>query len=232
MTLSHGERVSLDVACGLVSHNAGRGRGAVGRYRLLFNTLLDGQADVDQAMVQDDSEFRGTQRLGLLYQDAGGKLAAVGCELLIEQHCQMADGRLLAMLRGVERFRVERVVGEAPFLVCAVTPLQDADAEADADALVSLANDVRALFASTVAASAKMQGSEGSEQPAPMDDAMDPQSVSFWVASMFTGGDEQQQLLEMDSTRARLEREREVLQATLDYLTASAAIRGAFSKEG
>lgn len=201
------------------------------RYRLLFNTLLDGQADVDKAMVQDDSEFRGTQRLGLLYADAGGKLAAVGCELVIEEHRQMADGRLLAMLRGVERFRVERVVGETPFLVCAVTPLRDADAE-DTDVLVNLANDVRALFASTVAASAKMQGSEGSEQPAPIDDAMDPQSVSFWVASMFTGGDEQQQLLEMDNTRARLEREREVLQATLDYLTASAAIRGAFSREG
>eukprot|EP00959_Pyramimonas_sp_CCMP1952_P404913 8486301-Pyramimonas_sp.AAC.1 len=43
--------------------------------------------------------------------------------------------------------------------------------------------------------------------------------MSFWVAGMFSGAEEQQQLLEISTCRGRLEREKEILKGTLDYLT-------------
>eukprot|EP00976_Prorocentrum_cordatum_P001142 23275-Prorocentrum_minimum.AAC.1 len=45
--------------------------------------------------------------------------------------------------------------------------------------------------------------------------------MSFWVAGMFSGAEEQQQLLEISTCRGRLEREKEILKGTLDYLTVS-----------
>ena len=56
-----------------------------------------------------------------------------------------------------------------------------------------------------------------------------PVDLSFWLASTFDAPMEQQHLLEMDGATERLERERDVLKSTLDYLRATSALQGAFS---
>lgn len=56
-----------------------------------------------------------------------------------------------------------------------------------------------------------------------------PTPFSFFVGSTFEGAPmEQQALLELEDTAARLKRERETLRNTLNYLTAASAVKDVF----
>lgn len=56
-----------------------------------------------------------------------------------------------------------------------------------------------------------------------------PTPFSFFVGSTFEGAPtEQQALLELEDTAARLKREKETLRNTLNYLTAAAAVKDVF----
>lgn len=75
----------------------------------------------------------------------------------------------------------------------------------------------------------------GKEEKAAEAESMDlrrnlfPTPFSFFVASTFEGAPrEQQALLELEDTAARLRRERDTLKNTLNYLTAASAVKDAF----
>jgi hypothetical protein len=45
-------------------------------YRVLFNTLMDGEADIEEGLVQKDSPFAGTRKFGMCFVDGGsGRMA-------------------------------------------------------------------------------------------------------------------------------------------------------------
>ena len=63
------------------------------RYRILFNTLMYGEDDVDEAWPTPVS-FVGTKQFGMCYVDKEGNIASVGSVLEIGEHQQLDDGRL------------------------------------------------------------------------------------------------------------------------------------------
>jgi ATP-dependent Lon protease len=97
--------------------------------------------------------------------------------------------------------------------------------EAPETDLRPLASDVEALLKDVVKLSAKLTDQK-IELP---DDIPDlPRELSFWVASNLYGvASEQQSLLEMQDTKARLEREAEILGSTRNHLAARTALKDA-----
>lgn len=51
---------------------------ALARYRVLFNTLLDGQPGVEEGLVVKDSPFVGSKKFGMCFVDNEGRLASIG----------------------------------------------------------------------------------------------------------------------------------------------------------
>lgn len=46
------------------------------RYRVLFNTLMDGAPDIEEGLVQKDSPYAGTRKFGMCYVDGtSGRMA-------------------------------------------------------------------------------------------------------------------------------------------------------------
>jgi ATP-dependent Lon protease len=86
-----------------------------------------------------------------------------------------------------------------------------------------LAADVDRLLRDVVRLSAKLT-SQDIEIPDNIPDV--PIELSYWVASNLYGvADEQQSLLEMNDTGARLEREVEILTSTRNHLAARTALK-------
>mmetsp|Transcript_35632 Transcript_35632/g.42914 ORF Transcript_35632/g.42914 Transcript_35632/m.42914 type:complete len:324 (+) Transcript_35632:254-1225(+) len=200
------------------------------RYRVLFNTLLDGSDDVEDGLVQKECSWCGTKRFGLVFVGPQGQLAQVGCNLEIEQHRQLGDGRMEVVQRGVERFKILRVIQEKPVLVCEVEVMEDEDAGVDDEEGRQLALDVRQLLKDVIRVGRSVQGQEMTRFPEEEElNDLSPGEVSFWVASLLGDVEEQQRLLEMTSARERLEREQDVLATTLKYLSARSALKNALS---
>ncbi len=59
------------------------------RYRVLFNTLLDGAEGVEEGLVQKDSPFCGARRFGMCFLDGDGRLASIGTVLDIQEHVHL-----------------------------------------------------------------------------------------------------------------------------------------------
>lgn len=99
----------------------------------------------------------------------------------------------------------------------------------------SLATEVAELFRSVVSLSVKLR-----EASVPADIAnprqlseLAPRDLSFWVASLFAASPYQQQaLLEEETTMGRLKAVQELLNGTVKYLSAQAALQSAFSSTG
>jgi len=193
------------------------------RYRVLFNTLLDGAERVEEDLVNKESPFVGTREFGMCFIDNKGNMATTGSTLHIDEHEQLPDGRLLIVNKGIKRFRVIEVVQQRPVMICKVEELEHE--EPGSPDLVLLADEVRDLFRNTMALGRKMKGvaEEDPEEPEELAD-LGAVDLSFWLASMFDAPMEQQHLLEMDTAVERLSREKEVLSDTLNYLRARSAI--------
>jgi Lon protease-like protein len=61
---------------------------------VLFNTLLAGDPDVEEGLVQEDSPFAGSKRFGMAYVDESGRLSAVGTTLQVQDFIRQSDGRM------------------------------------------------------------------------------------------------------------------------------------------
>jgi ATP-dependent Lon protease len=177
------------------------------RYRIMMNTIL-----------QSDGRF------GVLMVDpAQGQIADVGCCAEVIQHQRLPDDRMKILTMGQQRFRVLEYVREKPYYVGLVEWIEDQPTEQDVD---QLAIDVDQLLRDVVHLSAKLTGQEIA---LPDDIPSLPVELSYWVAGNLHGvAQEQQILLEMQDTAARLEREVEILTSTRSHLAARAALKDVF----
>lgn len=174
------------------------------RYRIMMNTILEGD-----------------RRFGVLMWDpAEGKPAVVGCCAEVVQFHRLPDDRMKIWTLGQQRFRVLEYVREKPYRVGLVEWIEDSPTDQD---LRPLATDVEQLLKDVVHLSAKLTSQE-IELPESIPDL--PLELSYWVASNLYGvATEQQALLEMQDTGARLEREAEILTSTRNHLAARTALK-------
>jgi ATP-dependent Lon protease len=111
-------------------------------------------------------------------------------------------------------------VREKPYLVGLVEWIEDEPPQKD---LRPLGKDVEQLLRDVVRLSSKLM-----DQPIdlPEDIPSLPTELSYWVASYLYGAaTEQQTLLELQDTAARLERETEILTSTRNHLAARTVLK-------
>jgi ATP-dependent Lon protease len=177
------------------------------RYRMMMNTILE-----------NDGYF------GVVMWDPAVKTAAsVGCCAEVIEHQRLPDDRMKIWTMGQKRFRVLDYVRKKPFYVGLVEWLEDEPINED---LSPLAADVTTVLNDVVRLSAKLMG-QAIEMPDDLPES--PTDLSYWVAGNLYGvADEQQSLLEMQSSRDRLEREVEILTTTRNHLAARTVIKDTF----
>lgn len=176
------------------------------RYRIMMNTILE--AD---------------RRFGVLMWDpVQGKPASVGCCAEIIHFQRLPDDRMKILTLGQQRFRVLEYVREKPYRVGLVEWIEDHPPEKD---LRALATEVEQLLRDVGRLYSKLTEQE---MELPEDLPSLPRELSYWVASNLYGvAAEQQALLEMQDTTARLEREAEILTSTRNHLAARTVLKDA-----
>ena len=180
------------------------------RYRIMMNTILDSD-----------------RRFGVLMVDqAKGTVANVGCCAEIIHHQRLKDDRMKMLTLGQQRFRVLEYVREKPYFVGLVEWIDDEEPTKD---LRHEASEVEQLLRDVVRLSAKL-----TEQniELPQDLPALPKELSYWVASnLYRVAPEQQSLLEMQDTAARLERETEILTSTRNHLAARTVLKDTLNQK-
>lgn len=179
------------------------------RYRIMMNTILESD-----------------RRFGVLMIDpVNGTIANVGCcaEIL---HCQrLPDDRMKLLALGQQRFRVLEYVREKPYRVGLVEWIEDQPPAKD---LRPLASEVEQLLRDVVRLSSKLT-EQNIELPNDLPDL--PTELSYWIGSNLYGvAPEQQALLEIQDTVARLEREAEILTSTRNHLAARSVLKDTFNE--
>ncbi len=178
------------------------------RYRIMMNTILE-----------DDRRF------GVLMIDpSNGEIAKVGCCAEVLRYQRLPDDRLKMLTIGQQRFRVLEYVREKPYRVGLVEWIED---EPPTEDLYPLARDVEKLLRDVVHLSAKL-----TDQKIELPDDLPslPRELSYWIAGNLYGvATEQQALLEMQNTAARLRRESEILTSTRNHLAARTALKDALN---
>ncbi|XP_062024229.1 uncharacterized protein LOC133740315 [Rosa rugosa] len=181
------------------------------RYRMMMHSLL--QTDL---------------RFGVIYSDAVSGTADVGCVGEVVKHERLVDDRFFLICKGQERFRVTDLVRTKPYLVAEVKWLEDrpsGDGEEDLD---TLATEVESYMKDVIRLSNRL-GGKPEKEVQDLRRNLFPTPFSFFVGSTFEGAPrEQQALLELEDTAARLKREKETLRNTLNYLTAASAVKDVF----
>jgi len=176
------------------------------RYRAMVTTILGTDRRFGVVMLDPDT----------------AKSARVGCCAEIVDVKHLADGRLNILTRGQERFQVLNFVQEKPYLVGLVEWIEDRQPERD---LSSPASEVAQLLKHVVQLSAKLMDKQ---VKLPKEIPTEPQALSYWVASNLYGvAAEQQHLLEMQDTEARLQREADILTSLRNELAARTALKEA-----
>ena len=180
------------------------------RYRIMMNTILDSD-----------------RRFGvLMFDQAKGAMANVGCCAEIIHYQRLPDDRMKMLTLGQQRFRVLEYVREKPYRVGLVEWIEDEPPSKD---LRPLATDVEQLLRDVVRLSSKLT-EQNIELPEDLQDL--PIELSYWVASNLYGvAPEQQLLLEMQDTAARLEREAEILTSTRNHLAARTVLKDTFNEK-
>jgi ATP-dependent Lon protease len=179
------------------------------RYRIMMNTILESD-----------------RRFGILMWDQEkGEPALVGCCAEIVQFQRLPDDRMKILTLGQQRFRVLEYTREKPYRVGLVEWIEDAPTQQD---LRPLAAEVNTLLQDVVRLSSKLMDQD-IELP---DDIPDlPLELSYWVASNLHGvPEEQQDLLALQNTEARLQREAEILSSTRSHLAARTVLKDTLGK--
>ncbi|MCX7592293.1 MAG: LON peptidase substrate-binding domain-containing protein [Fischerella sp.] len=178
------------------------------RYRIMMNTILESD-----------------RRFGVLMVDpVKGTIANIGCCAEIIHYQRLPDDRMKMLTLGQQRFRVLEYVREKPYRVGLVEWIEDHPPAKD---LRPLAAELAQLLRDVVRLSAKLTEQQ-IELPEDLPDL--PTELSYWVASNLYGvASEQQALLEMQDTAARLEREAEILTSTRNHLAARTVLKDSFT---
>jgi ATP-dependent Lon protease len=176
------------------------------RYRIMMNTVL-----------QSDRRFG-----VLMFDPTDGVVAKVGCCAEVLHYHRLQDDRMKIMTVGQQRFRLLEYVREKPYYVGLVEWIEDQPTESN---LQLMASEVDQLLRDVVRLYTKLNGQDV-ELPDDIPDT--PIELSYWVASNLHGvAQEQQVLLELQDTAARLSREAEILTSTRNHLAARAALKDA-----
>ncbi|MDE5092225.1 MAG: LON peptidase substrate-binding domain-containing protein [Trichodesmium sp. St18_bin3_1_1] len=174
------------------------------RYRIMMNTILE-----------SDSRFG-----VMMWDSTQDRVVATGCCARIEDYQRLPDDRMKILTIGEKRFRVLDTVRDKPYLVGLVEWIEDAPSEKE---LRELATKVDLLLKDVVHLSGKLMD-QRIELPEDIPNL--PKELSYWVASNLYGvATEQQALLEMQDTGARLEREVEILTSTRNHLAARTVLK-------
>lgn len=183
------------------------------RYRIMMHTLL--QTDLRFGVVFSDSLSPGA--------------AAVGCVGEVVKHERLSDDRFFLICKGQERFRINKILRSKPYLVAAVDWLEDKpSADGGHEDLEALAGDVEGYMKDVIRLSNRLNG-KPEKDVGDLRKNLFPTPFSFFVGSTFEGAPrEQQALLELEDTAARLRREKETLRNTLNYLSAASAVKDVF----
>ena len=176
------------------------------RYRIMMNTILESD-----------------RRFGVLMIDpTTGEIANLGCCAEIIHFQRLPDDRMKMLTLGQQRFRLLEYIREKPYRVGLVEWVEDKPPQED---LQPMAKEVETLLRNVVSLSAKL-----TNQKIDLPDDLPnlPTELSYWVASNLYGvASEQQKLLEMQDTTARLQREIEILTSTRNHLAARTALKDA-----
>ncbi|BAZ06752.1 LON peptidase substrate-binding domain-containing protein [Calothrix sp. NIES-3974] len=177
------------------------------RYRIMMNTILNSD-----------------RRFGVLMVDpAKGTIANVGCCAEVIHYQRLRDDRMKILTLGQQRFRVLEYVREKPYRVGLVEWIEDEPTHED---LRPLAQEVEQLLKDVVRLSGKLT-EQNIELPEDIPNL--PVELSYWVASNLYGvASEQQALLELQDTAARLNREAEILTSTRSHLAARTVLKDTF----
>ncbi|NMG05733.1 LON peptidase substrate-binding domain-containing protein [Brasilonema sp. UFV-L1] len=180
------------------------------RYRIMMNTILESD-----------------RRFGVLMIDPSkGTIANVGCCAEIVHYQRLPDDRMKMLTLGQQRFRLLKYIREKPYRVGLVEWIEDNPPTKN---LQPLATEVEQLLRDVVRLSAKLT-EQSIELPEDLPDL--PIELSYWVASNLYGvATEQQTLLEMQDTAARLEREAEILTSTRNHLAARTVLKDTFNQK-
>ncbi|MEM8778564.1 MAG: LON peptidase substrate-binding domain-containing protein [Cyanobacteria bacterium P01_G01_bin.49] len=174
------------------------------RYRMMMNTILE-----------EDRRFG-----VLMVNPVDGEIAKIGCCAEVVRFQRLPDDRMKILTLGQQRFRVLEYVREKPYRVGLVEWVEDKSTNED---LHPLAREVEQLLQDVVRLSAKLTDQK-IELPDDLPDL--PTELSYWVAGNLYGvASEQQALLEMENTVARLQRESEILTSTRSHLAARTALK-------
>lgn len=195
------------------------------RYRLLFNRLRDGDA-----------------RFGIvLYDSNTSSLAQVGCSAELTRFEPLPDGRIMTDNVGRQRFRIVKIIEEKPYTRALVRFFDDETPSRD---LSSLVKDVSLALQDVLRLSNKLYDkvldlSPDIKRLAPdgqipqLDDNGWPsasvlQEFSFSVCQVLDMPlKDQQILLQIDDTAARLRRQQKMLDTARKYLAAQVTIKEA-----
>ena len=181
------------------------------RYRMMLQSVLETD-----------------RRFGIVRWDPRSQsMASIGCCAEIIQHQTGEDGRSNIVTLGQQRFRVLNVTRDTPFRSAMVSWIED-DPVDDMTSLHSLTESVASALRDVVELPGKLTYSPAS-LPEDLPDL--PRELSFWIGAHLGGpvADQQQELLELTSTRSRLEQEFNILDETRRQLAARTVLRDTLS---
>jgi ATP-dependent Lon protease len=178
------------------------------RYRIMMNTILESD-----------------RRFGVLMVDpVKGAICNIGCCAEVIHYQRLPDDQIKMLTLGQQRFRVLEYIREKPYRVALVEWMEDEPPSQD---LRPLASQVEQLLRDVVRLSAKLT-EQNIELPEDLPEL--PTELSYWIASNLYGvAPEQQALLEIQNTFARLEREAEILTSTRNHLAARSVLKDTFN---
>ena len=181
------------------------------RYRMMLQSVLETD-----------------RRFGIVRWDPRSQsMASIGCCAEVIQHQTGDDGRSNIVTLGQQRFRVLNVTRDTPFRSAMVSWIEDDPVE-DMASLHTLKESVASALKDVVELTGKLTDSP-TALPEDLPDL--PRELSFWIGAHLGGpvADQQQELLELTSTRSRLEQEFSMLDETRRQLAARTVLRDTLS---
>lgn len=140
---------------------------------------------------------------------------------------ELDDGRMNMLTMGVVRFRLLRAYEQHPYLSGDIESLPDE--MGDLKALPKLTQQAHKAYINYVADLSELMDED--ERPGQIVAPMDPQVLSYTIASnLQISNEDKQSLLELETVQERLERELDVLDSERSFLQRVKLMRETFSR--
>lgn len=107
------------------------------RYRMMIGRCLEEQIPFGIVLIRQGEEVL-EGRIGV----RSAEPYLVGTMAVINSHLRLDDGRFLITAIGQERFRIQTLIQESPYLIASVTPLPEEDGKDSAAA----AGELRSIY--------------------------------------------------------------------------------------